>query len=152
MKNTLGQIVSLFVLCLVLGQSAKAQVLEPVKWQFATKKINDSEAVVLIKADIEEGWHVYSQHVKEGGPLPTSVVFAKSNDYILKGKLLEPKPIVHFEEIFKMDVAFFENQVVFQQTIKLNKPTAVVKGTVRYMVCDDTSCVQDEKSFAITVK
>lgn len=151
-KKTVARLVGFVLLFLIAVPSAKAQLLDPVKWQFATKKISDQEAVIFIKADIEDGWHLYSQHVNEGGPLPTVVVFTTSDDYLLQGKLLEPKPIVHFEEMFKMDVAFFENQVVFQQKIKLHKPTAQIKGIVKYMVCNDISCLQDEKSFAVTVK
>lgn len=133
--------------------TAKAQILTPVKWTFAAKKTGTDEAVLFLKATIDNGWNIYSQHIGEGGPVPTSFKFAKSEDYQLIGKVLEPKPNKKHEQIFNMDVLYFSKEVVFQQKIKLKKGQAVVKGVVEYMVCDDQQCLPpDEQAFAITVK
>ena len=40
-----------------------------------------------------------------------------------------------------MEVGYFTDQVIFQQKIKLNKPTVTVKGSVNFQVCDDKSCL-----------
>jgi hypothetical protein len=50
---------------------AFAQIHKPVKWTVASKKLNNKEAVVYVKATIQNGWHIYSQNVKDGGPIPT---------------------------------------------------------------------------------
>lgn len=71
--------------------AVSAQIKTPVKWSYAAKKINTKEAVVLIKATIEKGWHIYSQHIKPGGPVPTTFTFTKSSDYTLSGKLQNHK-------------------------------------------------------------
>lgn len=132
---------------------ASAQIKTPVKWAYAAKKINKNEAVLLIKATIEKGWHIYAQNIKPGGPVPTSFTFAKSADYTPVGKPTEPKGISHFEKVFDMDVVYFENEVVFQQKIKLNKPATSVKGTVEFMVCNDKECLPpDEVNFNIPIK
>jgi len=146
--------VSAIVAFLLLTTLAiSAQIKTPVKWAYAAKKLNNNEAVVLIKATIDKGWHIYSQNIKPGGPIPTSFQFAKSTDYALNGKTAEPKGISHFEKVFDMDVVYFENEVVFQQKIKLNKPTATVKGTLEFMVCNDRECLPpDEVNFSIPIK
>ncbi|MBB2150141.1 protein-disulfide reductase DsbD N-terminal domain-containing protein [Pedobacter gandavensis] len=140
-----------FVLFAVIG--ASAQIEKPVTWSYAAKKISKTEAVVYIKATMESGWHIYSQTLKSGGPQPTSFSFAASKDYTLVGKTTEPKATTYFDENFKMNVSYFGNSVVFQQKIKLNKPTATVKGKVEFMVCNDSKCLPPEEvSFSISVK
>lgn len=138
---------------LVAVSGVSAQILQPVKWQFGAKKISGDEAVVFMKAKMDNGWHIYSQNVEEGGPIKTSFNFAPSTDYTLIGKPAEPKPKVKHEEVFGMDVAYFDKEVVFQQRIKLKKGATAVKGTVEYMACDATQCLPpDEIEFTVAVK
>lgn len=144
----------LVVAVLLTMTGAYAQIHNPVKWSVAQKKLNNKEAVVFIKATIQNGWHIYSQTVGEGGPVPTSFAYKASKDFSLNGKTLEPKPKTKFEEVFKMNVPYFNQEVVFQQKVKLNssKPTAV-SGTVEFMACDKTQCLPpDEYNFTVTIK
>jgi len=145
--------ISLAIILLVAATGVSAQILKPVKWQFGAKKINNNEAVVFMKATMDSGWHIYSQHVEEGGPIKTSFAFAPSTDYTLVGKPAEPKAKTKHEEVFGMDVAYFDKEVVFQQKIKLKKGATTVKGTVEFMACDANQCLPpDEVEFAVAVK
>ena len=149
MKNFL--LAALVFLAATTGVSA--QIERPVKWQFGAKKISNDEAVVFMKATMDNGWHIYSQHVEEGGPIKTSFTFTPSGDFTLIGKTAEPKPKVKHEEVFKMDVGYFDKEVVFQQKVKLKKGQTTVKGTVEYMACDAEHCLPpDEVPFAVAVK
>lgn len=149
MKN-----LSLIVVMVLMGaSSAFSQILEPVKWQFGSKKINDKEAVVFMRAVIDKGWHIYSMNVEDGGPIKTSFTFASSSDFSLIGNTAEPKPKVKYEDVFGMDVAYFNNEVVFQQRVKLNKGQTTVRGVVEFMACDAEQCLPpDEVPFAIVIK
>ncbi|QJD97119.1 sugar transporter [Mucilaginibacter robiniae] len=133
--------------------SVSAQIETPVKWSYAAKRISATEAVVAIRANIDAGWHIYSQHVKDGGPVATEFTFPASKSYTLVGTTNEPKPVTKFEPTFKMDVSYFENSVVFQQRIKLKTAGAtVVKGKVEYMTCNDHKCLPpDDVEFSIPV-
>lgn len=149
MKKTI--LVITLVFCSAFG--AFAQLENPVSWSYAAKKISKTEAVVYLKATIEDSWHMYSTNLKPGGPNKTIFTFNPSKDFSLVGKIIEPKPITIFEKAFKMNVSYFENQVVFQQKIKLNKASTTVKGIVEFMVCNDKSCLPpSEVSFSIPVK
>lgn len=140
-----------FVLFTVIG--ASAQIERPVTWSYAAKKISKTEAVVYMKATMEEGWHIYSQNLKPDGPNPTVFKFASSKDYSPIGKTTEPKPTTYFDKNFKMNVSYFGNQVIFQQKVKLNKAATTVKGTVEFMVCNDVKCLPPEEiSFSVPVK
>lgn len=132
---------------------AFAQLENPVTWSYAAKKTSKTEAVLFIKATVEDGWHLYSQNVKPGGPSKTVITFAPSKEYTLVGKPTEPTPITKYEKVFRMDIAYFQDEVVFQQKIKLNKPMSSVKGKVEFMVCNDKQCLPPtEIAFTIPVK
>lgn len=133
--------------------AAFAQYESPVTWSYFAKKVNATSAEVYIKANIDEGWHLYSQFLKPGGPNKTKISFSPSKDFSLVGTTTEPKAITYFDKNFKMNVSYFADQVVFKQKVKLNAKTTVIKGKIEYMVCDDTRCLPpDEIAFSIPVK
>ncbi|GGH18568.1 hypothetical protein GCM10011418_22300 [Sphingobacterium alkalisoli] len=143
----------IIITALFAFNAAQSQVYDPVKWTFAAKKISKDEAVLFLKATIDNGWNIYSQHIGEGGPVATSFSFTPSGDYQLSGKVLEPTPNKKFEKTFNMQVLYFNKEVVFQQKIKLKKGQTIVKGAVEFMVCNDQQCLPpDEKIFAINIK
>ena len=133
-----------FALLLFTVLGASAQIETPVTWSYAQKKISKTEAIVYLKATIQDGWHIYSQNVKPGGPVKTTIKFAASKDYVKTGTTSEPKPLSKFEKVFDMNVGYFEKQVVFQQKIKLNKPETTVSGTIEFMVCDESRCLPEQ--------
>lgn len=147
--------IGLLIAAVVMTVSAAfAQIQNPVKWSVAAKKINSKEAIVNIKATIQNGWHIYGQNVPDGGPLPTTFSFKNSKEYALNGKVVESvKPKTKYEEVFKMNVPYFTKEVIFQQKIKLNGKQARVSGTVEYMACDKNQCLPpDEYNFQVTIK
>ena len=141
----------LSAIAIVLCISAKAQIEAPVKWSYAAKKLSPTEAVVFLRATIQDGWHIYSLDVKDGGPIKTSFTFTPSKEYSLDGKPSEPAAITKYEKVFSMDVSYFEKSVTFQQKIKLKSPNAsVVKGKLEYMTCNDKKCLPpDDIDFSI---
>jgi thiol:disulfide interchange protein DsbD len=143
--------VLLLMVLFMISAGAYAQIEAPVKWSYAAKKLNNNEAIILLRATIQDGWHIYSQNVKDGGPIKTSFTFAPSKDYTLVGKPSEPKPVTKYEEAFKMNVSYFEKTVTFQQKIKLksNKVTAI-KGQLEFMTCNDKKCLPpDDVDFTV---
>lgn len=135
----------------VLGFYSQAQVLTPIKWSYASKKLDNKQAVVFIKANLDKGWHIYSQQV--AGPIKTRLNFKKDGGYSLVGKTIEPTPISRYEQLLGMNIQYFEQSVIFQQKIKLKNAEAAVKGTVNFLVCNDKHCLPpDEVDFIIPVK
>ncbi|OAQ38394.1 disulfide bond formation protein DsbD [Pedobacter psychrophilus] len=131
-----------------------SQILKPVKWSFSSQNINEKEAYLIATATIEKGWHVYSQDIGEGGPIPTTLTFVKSSDYKLEGKTTEtPKAVSAYDNNFGMQISWHESKAIFKQKIKLNKPELTVKGTLEFMVCNDKQCLPPEDvDFSISVK
>lgn len=141
------------LLLIVFTLKAVAQIEEPVKWTYSAQKISDTEANLLIKATIDKGWHVYSQFIEDGGPVPTSFKFTPSADYTLIGKVSEsPKAVTAFDPNFGMQIAWHDKQVIFTQKIKLKNPKTTVSGVLEFMVCNDRKCLPPtEVEFSIPV-
>nr|WP_068890734.1 protein-disulfide reductase DsbD domain-containing protein [Pedobacter panaciterrae] len=149
----------------IISLSLKAQIQKTVAWSYAAKQTSKTEAIVYLKATIDNGWHIYSSNQKEGGPVKTSFKFSLSNDYTLVGMLTEPKPVTRYEDVFEMDISYFEKSVIFQQRIKLKKilnkfmgdtgtspVQALVKGSVEFMACTDKQCLPAETvTFSIPI-
>ncbi len=143
-----------FVLSLVLAiLSAKAQIENPVHWKFGFQKSGEKEGYITATANIDKGWHVYSQFIEEGGPIPTSFKFSPSGDYSLIGKITEsPKPVTAFDPNFNMKIAWHEKQVVFKQKVSIKK-AGTVKGSVEFMVCNDRQCLPPtEEEFTVKIE
>ncbi|MEI6852336.1 MAG: cytochrome c biogenesis protein CcdA [Bacteroidota bacterium] len=146
--------ISLFTLFLSLATLVNAQILEPVKWSFSSKKTGDTEAELIFTAKIDKGWHLYSQDIPPNGPVATAFEITKSTDFQRVGKITEPKPIVENDPNFDMVLKFFATKAVFKQKIKLltNKPF-VAKGTINFMCCNDVSCLPpNDVTFKINVE
>lgn len=130
------------LLTIVSLSTVQSQILDPVKWSTSVKKISETEYDLISKATIEGGWHLYSQVVPEGGPLPTVFTFEENNAYKTIGKVKEGKGVTELDPVFDMIITFFSNTATFTQRVQLteNKGTTV-KGEVEFMVCDDTRCL-----------
>jgi len=143
MKKLLG-IVLMFFCFAAQAQfpDPNAKIFDPVKWSYSSEKINDKEFDLIITAKIDKGWHLYSQFIEEGGPIPTSFKFSPSAAYKLIGKVTEsPKPVTAFDKNFNMEIAWHKDQVVFKQRVSLNKTVTAVSGVLEFMVCDDQRCL-----------
>ena len=61
-----------------------AQIVEPVKWSSSVVKVSDTEIDLIITANIENNWHLYSQYTPEGGALPLVFTFKnQKGNYVL---------------------------------------------------------------------
>ncbi len=145
MKNVFSiSIKQIITACLiVLPLFVQAQIFQPVKWSATAENKTDQSATIVLKATIDKGWHLYAQHIDEGGPIPTEFEFLKQEgNYGLVGETSEEKGIEKFDAIFEMNIKYFENEAVFKQQIKLlNKSLNTVEVDVTFMVCDDTKCL-----------
>ena len=155
MKKILG-IIFLFLAIASQAQfpDPNAKIYDPVKWSFASKKYNDKEYNLIITAKIEKGWHVYSQFIEDGGPIPTSFKFMPSSDYNLVGSVTEsPKAETAFDKTFDMQIAWHKDQVVFKQKVLLKVPEIKISGMLEFMVCDDQRCLPSEEvEFTIAIQ
>jgi thiol:disulfide interchange protein DsbD len=134
----------LFSLFLLGVTTLNAQVFNPVKWEYKSKSIGNNEFELQFVASIDGHWHMYSQNVDEGGPIPTSFIFNSSPDFELIGEMEEPKGITIEDPVFKMKLKYFEKGAIFTQKVKLNNSATKITGELEFMSCDDEKCLPTE--------
>lgn len=132
----------------------QAQIYNPLKWKTSIEKISDTEYELQAKAIIESGWHLYSQEVSDGGPIPTRFTFTKTPEFQLIGAVKEEKGKTINDPIFKMLIKFFEKETTFKQRVKIlsTKPFKI-NAEVEFMVCNDENCLppsSDELEFFVS--
>ncbi len=141
-------------ICLLLSSPVNAQRHTPVTWHFRTEPTTGQQTTLVATAVLAPGWHIYSQFMEEGGPLPTQFTFDKSGEYSLIGKPEEKSDSFKFyDSIFMIDIIWLSKVAVFSQKIKLYTPYTNIKGKVRFMACTRDMCLPpDEQDFSIEVK
>ena len=135
-------------LVLFLGSiffSLFSQIEDPVNWSFEIESISNDQYNLIIKADIEDGWSVYSQHVDPDGPIPTSFVFTTSNSFELIESVNESAPNTKFDPVFQMNLASFQKEATFTQKVKVLSDTiSSITGELEFMACNSTMCLPPE--------
>jgi thiol:disulfide interchange protein len=129
-----------------------AQMLDPVKWNTRVEKKSDTEFLLIMKATIEKGWHLYSQFTPDGGALPSEFVFKnQKGNFERLGKVAESTFEKAYNDVFKVEECFFENEAVFTQRIKIkNTKTNKVLVAVSYQACNE-ACIQQNKTFEFKI-
>jgi len=145
MKKITLYILLFFSSLSVLSQDDK----NPVKFSNEFRKISDTEYELIMKADIHEGWHVYSQKTADGGSLPSEFNYEKAGeDYELIGETTESETIVEYSDVFEVDETFFKENAIFTQKIKLLKPDVnQVDVNLFYQVCKEV-CIPADHDFS----
>lgn len=132
--------------------SAIGQMFDPVKWSFKAERVSESEAELTFTANIEAGWHLYSQHLDDGGPIPTSFTFKELGGAKLKGDVQEGEGHTEMDKNFGMTVKFFEGKAEFVQIIEIASAATTISGELEFMVCNDERCLPpDMRDFEFKV-
>ena len=142
-RNILFSLISIF--------SLNSQDIEPVEWQYDVNKINDTEYNISFSASILEGWKLYSQFSPDEGALPTSFSFINNiSDFEADELFNEDDYIVGFDNVFKMDLYYYENEANFNQNVKLlDVDLNQIKVEIDYSSCDDELCIFRNETFNV---
>lgn len=119
----------------------QAQIYDPVKWKFAVNRLSDSEAELVFTANIEKGWHLYSQHIDGDGPVPTTFTFQELGGATLNGEVSEGEGHTEMDENFGMELKYFDGKADFVQKVKISTAASTIKGELEFMVCNDERCL-----------
>lgn len=155
------KIIKLLTVFVMMGCSTMgAQILSPAEWQVKMSKDfvsqgDDLELVFIIKLDTN--WHLYGNVQNyDLGPIPTSFMFEPDSGYILLGSIRAIGIQSEYDDVFEVQVNYFENQAEFRQKIKILSENPVIKGVCEYQVCSmvDGKCVfgMEDFEFKINIK
>lgn len=137
MRKIISFLLLSFVVC-----ALQAQIKDPVKFKTELTSLSDTEAEVVFTAAIDNGWHVYSTDLGDGGPISATFNVDNKSGVELVGKLKPVgKEVSTFDKLFEMKVRYFENTAKFVQKVKFTGGAYEIEGYLEYGACDDESCL-----------
>ena len=114
----------------------------PVTFKVSRNQVSPTEIDVVFTGTIAAGWHVYSTDIGEDGPTPATLTTEKAEGAKAVGKLkAQGKEKNVMDEIFGMQVRYFENSVRFVQRYKITAPKYHIAGFIEYGACNDEMCM-----------
>ena len=132
----------LFWIIALAALTADAQMVNPAKFTSSFNKISDTAAEIVFTGTIEPGWHVYSTDVGDDGPTPATFNIDNLSGATLDGPLKAVgNPIRKHDDMFDMEVSYFEHSAKFVQKLKLTGGKYAVEGYLQYGACNDQTCV-----------
>ncbi len=145
-----------FALVLMLavgGLNSFGQSTAEVTWSFDVTDVGPFEKDLHLKASIAPGWHIYSQFLPEGGPIPTRIQYEEAKTLRTVGQARETgEQIKYYDELFEMEITCYAKEVIFSQRISPPQPVSTIRGQLTYMVCNSNQCIPCHETFSIRVK
>ena len=136
------RILSILLLTMItLG--AMAQMMDPVHFKSELKTFEGKDqGEIVFSATIDPGWHIYSTDLGQDGPIEATFNVVKADGIELIGKLTPKGTVIKkFDEMFGMELKYFENAATFVQKIKFTKPEYTIDCFLEYGACNDQSCI-----------
>lgn len=130
------------MLLALLSVAASAQMQDPVHFSVSQKKVAADVVEVIFSGKIDAGWHVYSTGLPADGPISATVTTEKAEGAKTTGTAgHRGNEINKFDNLFGMNLRFFENSVTFYQRYKITGKTYHIKGYLEYGSCNDEMCM-----------
>jgi thiol:disulfide interchange protein DsbD len=127
-----------------------------VQWKFSSEKLTDSTFDIHLTANIEKGWHLYSQlQPPEAIADPSTIKFDTSTALQFMGivKEIGTREVYENKEIGIKSYQY-KSYVDFIQTIKLKTSgKTMVSGYISFMMCTESACLPTiTKSFSLPIR
>lgn len=141
------------VLFVVLALSVCAFAQDPAKWSLDPaikdkKFAKDETFKAVLKAEMDEGWHLYSLDQPKGGPVATTIKMPEGSSFEITGEIESPKPAAKPDPNFIVNGKPLETRT-FDKTVQFTVPLKALADAgadalafnVRFQVCDATKCI-----------
>ena len=130
------------ILIAVVSIVVQAQMVEPVHFTTELKEGAKGEAEIIFSATIDKGWHVYSTALGSDEPVSASFHAEKLDGVKLVGPLkARGKELKQYDQMFGMELRFFEQRATFVQRIRFTKPHYGIDCYLEYGACNDEMCL-----------
>ena len=133
-----------YVLLLLLAvlTTVQAQMVDPVHFTTELKTGKGAEGEIVFTAKIDPGWHVYSTDLGQDGPIEATFNAVKMDGVETVGKLTPKGNVIKkFDNMFGMELKYFEHSATFVQKVKFTKPKYTIDCYLEYGACNDQSCM-----------
>jgi thiol:disulfide interchange protein DsbD len=138
-------LVSTYFLCAV--GSAQAP-LQPVSWAASIAK-NDlkqgTRTTLDVKADIQDGWHVYGLNQAADGPTPLYIAIDENDIAQSAGAVSATKPMKQRDASFGIETETYTHSLVLHLPVQVKQHAPSgdqsVSVSVRFQSCNDRICL-----------
>lgn len=118
----------------------------PATWTVKFIDKGNGEVELTANFKIDPTWHLYDIHIPEGGPMPTSLTIDNLKGATKAGefKAVNSKLKKSYDEIFQMEIGYYETQATFVQRLRVtDKAAFLLEGDLRSQVCSevDGQCI-----------
>lgn len=137
-------LLSLFLSTLFIASSFAQEM--PTSWTSKLLDKGNGEVELTFNFKIDRTWHLYDIHIPEGGPMATSLSIDKlvGAEKVGEFKSVNSKLIKNYDEIFEMEIGYYETEATFIQRFKVTDKNAFsIEGDLRSQVCSevDGQCI-----------
>ena len=130
------------LLLALLAVTAGAQMQDPVHFSVSQKKVAENIVEVTFSGKIDAGWHVYSTGLPADGPISATITTETADGAKAEGALAHRgNEINKYDNMFGMNLRYFENSVMFVQKYKITGKVYHIKGYLEYGACNDEMCM-----------
>lgn len=137
----INRLLSVFIIFFVALAAAASGDSVPVRWRAFVKSNPDGTGVVVLRALIEPGWHLYSTDIPEGGPKATSFDFSASEGIEFTGNIeASRKPVATEDPLFGMTLKWWDEKVEFERPFKITGNKGTIRCKISFMSCDGSTC------------
>ncbi len=147
---TVNHAASLIAVMAALACSTpRAGAQTPVRWTAAAPSAPIAPGAttsITLKANIDDGWHIYAINQGPGGPTPTRITLAPEQPFTLAGALrASAPPRAEMDPSFGINVLTHEKSAAFVVPVRLD-PSArsgidTVHVNARYQACNASLCL-----------
>src|SRR5215467_8831315 len=129
---------------LFISLFSQAQSANPVTWSFSAKKTADKTYELHMTANIQSGWHIYSQTQPDDAiAYPTNITINNNPLVKLDGAVKEVGSLEkHKDATVGATNHQYSNKVDFVQVVKIKSSSKTnLTGNVEFQTCDDKKCL-----------
>ena len=126
-----------FVLTLLALVTFTATAQDVVDWQKEVKDNGDGNYTLVVKAVINDGWHIYDG---THSITPTTIEFTPSEGVELTGELRALSTAKKVSDEYLGDYGEYEGEALFEQDVTLKGEGGTVDALVSYQACTEGSC------------
>ncbi len=145
-------LIRILALCLAAIGMCSGQGSSTVRWQFSAQRVSPHEDILMLKASVLPGWHLYSQHLPEGGPAPTRITFDAMEGYQLKDTTAEKgEAVTFYDKTYEMEITWYSGSVTFLQRVLVDHRPISIRGRIEYMTCNTQVCQVFRQPFVIAL-
>jgi DsbC/DsbD-like thiol-disulfide interchange protein len=132
------------------GVAARQGPPQPVKWSLALDPASGQAAAggkltAVVRAAIDEGWHVYAPDEANVGPRPVELTVVMNPVFAAAGKLEAPEPEREMDEAFGQITASYADEATFRLPVAVAAGASagphVLEIDISFQACDGNICL-----------